>query len=215
MRRPSRWPRRFLGAAAYLAGARVEVVGHSPEDHTLLLANHISWLDILILAGATGCAFVSKDNLGHPIAHWLADQNNTLYVNRSARRQSADQVRAIRHALRGSQPLAVFPEGTVGPGDRLLPFRSTLLAAVAPAPMGTAVQPVALDYGSAAAELSWEGEHAIPNALRILGRRGSFPVVVRLLDPLPPSTDRKHLAAFAYRQIATALGASSSAGTRL
>jgi 1-acyl-sn-glycerol-3-phosphate acyltransferase len=198
-----------------LVGARVRTAGSPAGRHSLLVANHISWLDILVLSSATGCAFVSKDSLGHPLIHWLADQNDTIYVDRSARRDSHNQVATIRQALNQPKPLAIFPEGTVGPGDRLLPFRSTLLAAVAPAPDGVSVQPVAIDYGRAATELSWHNEDTRANILRILGRRGSFPVTVRLLEPLPRSDNRKQLADLARERIAAALGASSSAATRL
>ena len=51
------------------------------------------------------------------------------------------------------EPVALFPEGTTGPGDRLLPFRPTLLAAVTPPPPGVAVRPVAIDYGEAARDI--------------------------------------------------------------
>lgn len=214
-RRNSPWPRRFLKAAAHIVGARVHTLGAVAGARTLLLANHISWLDIFVLSSATGCAFVSKDDLGHGLAHWLADQNHTIYVDRSARRASDSQVAAIRAALSGDQPVAVFPEGTVGPGDSLLPFRSTLLAAVATAPDDTAAQPVAIDYHGLATEFSWHGEKAVPNALRVLGRKGTIPVTVRLLDPLPRSADRKLLAALARERIADALDASSSAAARL
>jgi 1-acyl-sn-glycerol-3-phosphate acyltransferase len=188
----------------------VRVVGPKPKPYSLLIANHISWLDILVLSSATGCAFVSKDKLGSRLIHWLADQNHTIYVDRSARRQVGSQVATIREALGRRLPVAIFPEGTVGPGDELLPFRSTLLAAVAPGPEGTHVQPVAIDYGAAATELSWHGEQAIPNALRILGRRGTFPVTVRLLEQLPASNDRKAIAALAQERIGASLAASSS-----
>jgi 1-acyl-sn-glycerol-3-phosphate acyltransferase len=206
----SPWPWRFLRSAAAIVGAKVRVVGPKPKPHSLIIANHISWLDILVLSSATGCVFVSKDKLGSRLIHWLADQNHTIYVDRSARRHAGDQVAAIRQALRRTLPVTIFPEGTVGPGDRLLPFRSTLLAAVAPRPDECHVQPVAIDYGAAATELSWHGERAVPNALRILGRRGNFPVTVRLLEQLPPSDDRKALAALAQERIAAALAASSS-----
>lgn len=214
--RQSPWRRRFLRGAAAIAGARIQVVGEQPPPSCLLLANHSSWLDILVLSGATGCAFVSKDKLGHPLIHWLADQNHTIYVDRSARRSVGDQVAAIRTALvEARRPIALFPEGTTGPGDCVLPFRPSLLAAVAPAPPDSVVQPVAIDYGAASTELAWYGEDAMTNALRILGRRGTFAVTVKLLDPLPASDDRKLLATMAQQRIADALAASSSRGTRL
>src|SRR4051812_40348777 len=70
----SGWPSRFLSAAAWIVGARVRVEGGAIGPHTLLVSNHVSWLDILVLGGATDCAFVSKAELGQPLIHWLADQ---------------------------------------------------------------------------------------------------------------------------------------------
>jgi len=201
----SRWPRRFLASAGWIAGARVEVVGGPVRPHTLLLANHLSWMDIIVMSAATGCAFVSKDNLGHSLLHWLADQNHTLYITRARRSTTADQASAIAAALERPQPLALFPEGTTGPGDHLLPFRSALLAAVAPAPPSVEVRPVAIDYGPAAREVGWHGEPGKDNVLRILGRKGSLPTVVRILAPLEPGADRKHMAHQARERIAAAL----------
>ena len=209
--RRSSWPPRFLGASAWIVGARPQIAGEPLAPHTLLIANHVTWLDILILGGATGCAFVSKDTLGHPLVHWLADQNGTLYIHRAKRSASGDQASAIAAALQRPQPLALFPEGTTGPGHQLLPFRSALLAAVAPAPPEVDVRPVAIDYGAAASEVGWHAESARNNVLRILGRKGTLPVIVRLLQPLPPSNDRKLLAHQARDGIAAALAASSSA----
>jgi len=213
--RRSRWPRRFLGAAAWIVGARPQVTGEPLGPHTLLISNHVTWLDILVLGGATGCAFVSKDALGHPLVHWLADQNQTLYIRRSRRSATADQASAIAAALARPQPLALFPEGTTGPGDHLLPFRSALLAAVAPPPPGVEVRPVAIDYGQAASEIGWHGESGKENVLRILARKGALPVTVRLLPAMPPNADRKLLAHQARERIAAALAASSSARTGL
>ena len=198
-----------------MVGARREVTGEPLRPHTLLIANHVTWLDILVLGGATGCAFVSKDALGHPLVHWLADQNHTLYIHRSKRSATAEQANAVAAALSRPQPLALFPEGTTGPGDHLLPFRSALLSAVAPPPPGVAVRPVAIDYGPAAPEVGWHGESGKDNVLRILGRKGTLPVTVRLLPQLPPTTDRKLLAHQARERIAAALAASSSARTGL
>ena len=169
----------------------------------------------MVLARATGCAFVSKDRLGHPLIHWLADQNRTIYVDRSSRKSAGTQIETIRHALKRRQPVALFPEGTTGPGDHLLPFRSTLLAAVAPPPEKAFVQPVAIDYWPYHGEIAWFHEPAHKNVLRILGRRGRFQVTVRLLEQLPPLDDRKQLAMLAQERIAASLFASSSNTHRL
>ena len=182
------------------------MTGGPVVPHTLLLPNHVSWLDILALSGATGCAFVSKDQLGHPLIHWLADQNRTVYVNRSHVKGAKDQAVALGRALESGQPVAVFPEGTVGPGDRLLQFRSTLIEAVNLAGKDVIVRPVAIDYGAAAADIAWYQEPVLRNIRRVLGRRGSLDMAIHLLDPLERSGDRKAMAAAARASIADALG---------
>jgi 1-acyl-sn-glycerol-3-phosphate acyltransferase len=204
--RRSPWPQWFLGAAARIIGARVRVTGSPIRRHTLLIANHTSWLDILILGGATNCAFVSKDQLGHPLIHWLADQNATVYVKRSHRKGAKDQAIALARALEGDKPVAVFPETTTGPGTDLLPFRSTLLEAANFAARDVEIHPLAVDYGAAAADIGWWEEPGKDNVLRTLSRRGTLPVTVRVLPALDRSLDRKQLAHEARERIADALG---------
>ena len=183
------------------------MVGAPIAPHSLIIANHVSWLDILVLAGATGTRFVSKAEVReHPVLRWLADQNDTLYIERQDRRAVHSQAREVAHALSAPQPIVLFPEGTTGDGLTLRPFRPALLASVAPAPEGSSVRPVAIDYGTMAPALGWsDGESGKDNALKLLGRRGSFPVIVRLLDPLPPGEDRKALARDAQAAIQAAL----------
>jgi 1-acyl-sn-glycerol-3-phosphate acyltransferase len=205
----SPWPPRFLAAAAWIAGTRVRVLGEPVRRHTLLVANHTSWLDILILGGATGCAFVSKDELGHGFIHWLADQNGTVYVKRTHRKGAKDQAIAIAAALEGDKSVALFPEGTTGPGTHLLPFRPTLLEAANFAAKDVAIRPVAIDYGPAKAEAGWWDEPGMNNVLRLLGRRGTLGVTIRVLDPLDRTGDRKQLAHAAREAIAKTLGLTS------
>jgi 1-acyl-sn-glycerol-3-phosphate acyltransferase len=202
-------PSRFLATAAWIVGARVRLRGAPIRGHTLLLSNHLSWLDILVTAGATGCAFVSKDQLGHPFIHWLADQNDTVYVKRSHVKGAKDQAIAIAKALEGPRPVMLFPEGTTGPGTHLLPFRSTLLEAANFASKDVSIRPVALDYGAAAGEIGWWHESGKDNVLRLLGRTGMLPVTVHLLEPLHRTGDRKQLAAEAREAIARRLGLTS------
>jgi 1-acyl-sn-glycerol-3-phosphate acyltransferase len=204
----SGWPRRFLASAAWIVGARPKVVGGPLSKHTLLISNHVSWLDILILGGSVGTAFVSKDNLGHGVIHWLADQNSTLYVSREDRRGSMEQAEAIARAAERDQPITLFPEGTTGPGEEMLPFRSSLLEAAAYASSKVEVCPLAIDYGKAATEVGWHGESGKENVLRILGRKGTLPVTVHLLPPLDRTSDRKALAQAAREAIAKVLASS-------
>ena len=185
--------------------------GAKIHSHTLLVSNHVSWLDILVLGGATNFAFVSKDELGHPLIHWLADQNDTVYVKRTHRKGAKDQAVAIATALEGPKPIILFPEGTTGPGTHLLPFRSTLLEAANFAAKDVAIRPVVMDYGDAAPEIGWWIEPGKDNVLRLLGRKGTLPVTVSVLPALDRSGDRKQLAQHARDAIAETLGFKSPA----
>ena len=202
----SPWPSRFLAAAAWIIGVRVSRSGEAIGPHALLVVNHSSWLDILILGGWTNTAFVSKDDLGHPLIHWLADQNSTVYVKRSNRSGAKDQAITVARALEGDKPVTVFPEGTTGPGTHLLPFRSTLLEAANYAARDVEIRPVVLDYGSAASEVGWFHEPAKANIMRVLNRPGTLPVSVDVLAPLDRGGDRKQLTEQARAAIAQRLG---------
>jgi 1-acyl-sn-glycerol-3-phosphate acyltransferase len=206
----SRWPRRFLGGVAWIAGADVRREGPEPRANELLIGNHVSWLDIPVMAGATGCAFISKAEIAnHWFMKWIADQNHTVYVDRADRRGIHEQAGQLRDALHRDRPVAVFPEGTVGDGGQLLPFKPALLSAVAPPPEDVTLRPVAVDYNGFATNLAWApGEGGVNNFLKVLGRKGRLPVTVRVLEPLPPLSDRKALARAAHDRIADALAPS-------
>jgi 1-acyl-sn-glycerol-3-phosphate acyltransferase len=203
----STWPPRFLRHAGLIAGVRPRIEGAPLKPHSFIIANHTSWLDILILGGWAGSAFISKAELEKtPLLGWIADQNRTLYIDRAARRDSHVQVQRITEALEHHQPLTIFPEGTTGSGRHLLPFRSTLMEAVAPPPPNVSVRPVAVDYGEFADVVGWHsGERGIANFKRVLGHRGTMAVTIRLLDPLPADQNRKTLARHARQSIAAAL----------
>ena len=212
--RRSRWPRRFLGWAAYASGMRVRSEGQPLPRHVLFLANHLSWLDILVLAGASGTAFVAKDDVARwPVVGWLARLNDTVFIARTARAAVKDQADALRRALAAGKPVALFPEGTTEGGMDILPFRASLLASLFPPLPRVLVQPVALDYGAAGHDLAWIGEETAPaNARRILSRKGKVPVTVRFLAPVDPAAagDRKALAERARAEIVEALGGAPS-----
>lgn len=215
----SPWPRLFLGWIGRIVGARVHVSGTPLHARVLFVSNHVSWLDILIVAGATGAAFVSRDDVARwPVIGWLAQLNNTIFVARAARGAVHDQARALREGLESSQPVALFPEGTTEGGVDVLPFRASLLAAVVPPPPGVKVQPLAIDYGAAAHDIAWTGtEPAAANAGRLLARPGTIPVKLHFLEPIDPAEigDRKALAALARERIIARLEASADDGDPL
>lgn len=208
--RRSPWPRHFLGWAGRSAGLRVTVAGTPLTSHVLFVANHESWLDIMGIAGATGASFVSKAEVGRwPVVGWLANLNQTVYVERADRKSVHSQADALRATLASGRPVALFPEGTIGDGPIVLPFRASLFAALYPPLPGIRIQPVAIDYGSAATAITWTGdEGAGANARRVLARLGTIPLVIRFLEPIDPGAvgDRKALAERARAEIVAALG---------
>jgi 1-acyl-sn-glycerol-3-phosphate acyltransferase len=210
-RRPSPWPRRFLAMAARSVGARVRIEGRLHDGDMFLLANHVSWIDILALAGSTGAAFVAHDGIARwPVIGWLAAQNNTVFVTRERRGALSGQIDALRTAMLGHQPVALFPEGTTSDGSGLLPFKPSLLAVLLPPPRAVMIQPVHIDYGADTAHIAWFGEEgAGANAKRILGRKGPLIVTLRFLPPFDPAAcaDRKVIAATARERIAQSIAA--------
>ncbi len=201
-RRPSPWPRRFLAACAWIVGARVRVRGAPPPANALILANHLSWIDILLLADSADAVFVAKGELARvPLVGWLCRLNDTIFVERGDRMAIDAQVAAVREAL-GARPVAIFPEGTTGDGETLLPFKSSLLAAIDPPPPGLVVQPCRIDYGAATRDLAWVGdENGASHAARVLRRRGGFVATLAFADPFAPQGGRKKVAAEARARI--------------
>lgn len=198
---------------------RARVVGAPLRSNVLFVANHLSWLDIMLIAGASGAAFVSKDDVARwPVIGWLARLNNPVFIARTERNAVRGQADALRAALASGQPVALFPEGTTEGGVEILPFRASLLASLFPPLPGLMVQPIALDYGGAASEIAWVGdEPAAANGKRILSRRGTTPVTIRFLDPIDPAQvgDRKQLAALTRALIVEALQGSAPAADPL
>lgn len=179
-------PRLFLRGIAWIAGVDLRVEGEKVHRGAFLLANHVSWIDIPALAGATGTAFVGHDGLASmPLLKWLCALNDTVFVARHDRASVAVQVAAVRTAISDTGALTIFPEGTTSDGTGLLPFKSSLLSALDPPPPGIAIQPVLLDYGREAADISWIGEeHGLDNFLRILARRRPVRLTVHFLPVL-------------------------------
>lgn len=205
----SPFPMLFLRQAARACGARVEVIGTHLKRDVFFVANHISWVDILALAGASGTAFVAKAELASsPVVGWLARLNRTVFVKREHRMGVAEQINALKEALVDNWSVTVFPEGTTTDGQSLLPFKTSMLSVLEPPPPGVLVQPVILDYGPVAEWIGWIGvESGLNNAKRVLARRGNFRLRVHFLEPFSPEDfrGRKAISQESRRRIEEAL----------
>jgi 1-acyl-sn-glycerol-3-phosphate acyltransferase len=199
-------PPTYLCGIGWLAGLRFTVEG-KPRKHALLLANHLSWLDIMALAAASRTAFVAHSGLTiSPGLKWLCDQNGTVFITRDRRHTVAGQVGQVREAL-GERRLTIFPEGTTSDGCEMLPFKSALLSALEGLPKGIPVQPVALVYDEPG-DIAWVGaEPGLRNAATILSRTRPIHLTLRFLPPLSGAAlaDRKTMAAAARAAIERAL----------
>jgi len=201
----SPFPMLFLRFTAWIVGARVKVVGTPLRRDVFFISNHISWVDILSTAGASGTAFVAKQELSEvPVIGWLCGLNRTVFVKRENRMGVAEQINALREALQDNWSVTVFPEGTVTDGHSLLPFKSSMISVLEPPPAGVMVQPVVLNYGENAEDIAWIGEESgLHNAMRVMARKGSFPLSLHYLEPFSPVDyrGRKAVAAKAREEI--------------
>jgi 1-acyl-sn-glycerol-3-phosphate acyltransferase len=201
------WPRLFLTGVGMIAGLQLTVRG-TLRPNALLIANHVSWLDIPALARAAGTAIVGHSGLARvTLLRHLCAMNDTVFIARHDRASVSEQVGQVRAAIAETGALTIFPEGTTSDGAGLLPFKSSLLSAAEDRSAGVAVQPVLLRYAEAA-DIAWVGdEHGLANFLRILARLRPVRLTLHFLPELEDEAlaDRKAIAAAAQRTIARAM----------
>jgi 1-acyl-sn-glycerol-3-phosphate acyltransferase len=147
-----------------ILGVHLQVLGEPPPTGPLLVVcNHISWLDIVVLNAARPCRFVSKADVKHwPLIGRLVEGSGTLFIERENRRDALRVVHHMAERLQAGDVLALFPEGTTGDGQGVLPFHANLLQAALAA--DSPVLPVGLVYlhGQGQARLGEAPRHAAP-----------------------------------------------------
>lgn len=144
-------------------GVKLEVKGAPHPSAKLVVGNHVSWLDIIAINAVMPSRFVSKAEVGQwPVVGRLVTAAGTLYLVRERRRDAMRVLGLMAQALRDGDTVAVFPEGTTGPGGHIMPFHANLLQAAidAPAP----VQPVVIAYR--------EQGHAVSPSAAYIGDTG-------------------------------------------
>ncbi len=200
----------WAGKMLRVAGCRYEGVGQPASGGSLMVANHISWLDIVAIhALCPQARFVSKADVKHwPVLRRLVDAAGTLYLERERRRDAMRVVHHMGEALTAGDTVAVFPEGTTGAGTELLPFHANLLqAAISTA---TPVQPVALRYADAHSAVSeatvYIGDTTLMQSLWRVASAEGLRVRVQFLEPVETQTaERRELADRLRERIAAAL----------
>lgn len=137
----------WLRGASSILGLRVLVHGRPVAGPVLLAANHLSWLDILVLAAAGDASFVAKAEVGSwPLLGWLVQVGGTEFVRRGSHADLGRVRERLTRRLKGGETLVLFPEGTSGAAVRPARFRPRLLQAAVDA--GVPLQPVAIYYGA-------------------------------------------------------------------
>lgn len=176
-----------------------------PPAHGLVVANHLSYLDIVIISSVMPCFFVSKAEVDHwPYFGRAARTGGTIFIDRRSRASAADVARQIADRLKQPVPILLFPEGTSTDGSQVLRFHSSLFqpAVAAPAPVTAATVRYILAHGACERDLCWfDNTLFLTHLWKTLGTRG-FSAEVTFGEPrLYP--DRRTAAQATHDQVAT------------
>jgi 1-acyl-sn-glycerol-3-phosphate acyltransferase len=210
-----RWSRGLL------ALCRVEV--HIEHDaraalapRALIVANHVSWLDIFVINSLHSCRFVAKADIRDwPLIGWLCDKSGTIFISRGRLRDVRRIYQGLVTSLHAGEHVAFFPEGTTAPQGTLLPFHANLFEAAIDSQVP--VQPYALQYlnedGQIHRAVDFIGDTTFAQSMmtiikapRIRARLTILPVIAT-----DGTLHRRELADAAHAAIARALGQTEEA----
>lgn len=190
-----------------LFGMQLEVRGTPPASPSLLVANHLSYIDIFLLATQTNALFVAKSEVAAwPVIGLFCRSFHTVFIDRKRKRDLPRAIEEIATALRRGRTVVLFPEGTSTAGALVLPFKSSLFEAAARA--GASVSWASLTYCTFAEEpaasraVCWWGDMTfIPHLYALLQLPGFRATVTFSNTPLA-GINRKTLAARAWVEVA-------------
>lgn len=209
------FPRFFHRRVCRLLGLKVRQIGEPASTRPVLfVSNHLGYLDIPVLSSLIPVSFIAKSEIaGWPFFGWLAKLQRSVFVDRQVR-STAEQRDAIAERLAAGDALMLFPEGTSGDGNHVLPFKSSLLSVAFNPSVGEpiTVQPVSLAYtrldglpiGRALRPFfAWYGDMDLaPHAWRLLGL-GTVEVEIVFHPPTSVAewASRKELTQFCYETV--------------
>ena len=184
----------------------IQVEGEHSAETVLLVANHISWLDILALATLYPYSFLAKSEIrSWPVVGFIAASSGTLFIKRHSVSGLKHAVRDVTERLQQGRSVCLFPEGTTV-ANGINPFKSGLFATAAEA--GVSVQPVVIQYLQDDAAYV-NDDHFVSHLIRQAGKH-IIHVKLRFLPPFAAAGDRRELARQAQAQIAAHLAQAAS-----
>ena len=181
-----------------------------PQAAAMIVANHVSWVDIFLISSVRPTRFVAKSEIrGWPVAGWIAERAGTLFIRRDQMRDMARIDARVREMLAEGDCVGLFPEGITTEGDELRKFHSSLFEpAVA---NGARVHPAAIRYehpdGSLCRQMSFIGERTFMESLGLIVRQRA--VRARIMFAAPVETaggSRREVASQVEARVATLLG---------
>lgn len=216
----ARLPRFYHRRCCRILGFDVRQIGEPITDRPILFAaNHVSYTDITVLGSLIPGSFVAKSEVAAwPLFGWLAKLQRSVFVDRQVR-STAQQRDAIADRLAAGDALILFPEGTSGDGNFVLPFKSALFSVVFNKDMPIAVQPVSVAYTRLdglpigrrfRSFFAWYGDMNLgPHLWRLLGL-GKLEAVVEFHPPVMVAdfSSRKALADFCHQRVSRGVGRS-------
>ncbi len=185
LKRRAQWAQQTARRILAGVGIRYRVEG-TPPTHGLVVSNHLSYLDVLILSAAMPCFFVAKMEIGGwPIFGKAARIGGTIFLDRTSMESAMSVADQMTERLKQPIPVLLFPEGTSTDGSQVLPFHSRLIDPATST--GTQITTAAVRYviedGTPEKELCWFGDESFAtHLLKVLGVAG-FSAMVRFGQP--------------------------------
>ena len=200
-----RWSRKLLALLRVSLVVHGEPVEGKDLAGSMLVSNHVSWIDVYAINSWYPPRFVAKSEIrSWPVIGWLCAQTGVLFVERARKRDAHRIMHAIADAMRAGDAICVFPEGTTSDGLQLLPFHANLFQA--PVSAGAPIRPLALRYRIAATgELTtipaYIGDLSMMDTINAILNGPPLVVEVVVGQALAPEVDRRTLAQHSWTAV--------------
>lgn len=200
-----------------LCKVRVQLIDRSGgqiADHALIVANHVSWLDIFVINSWQACHFVAKSDIrSWPIAGWLSAQAGTIFLARGKQREVRRVYEGLVQQLQENKRIAFFPEGTTGAQGEVLAFHANLFEAAIEARVP--ILPFAIRYidpdGSLHGAVDFVGEMSFGESMKYILRAGEITAELIQLPSIPTEgAHRREVAQVARESVAAGLGVTTN-----